>query len=99
MRLLQAQLGGLAQTVGTKGRQVNCGPQGEQALIRADIARRLLAANVLLARLEGQHPAALAGTVDGLAYEPTGNLPDEFLPARHDPQIRPAVAHRRAEVL
>ena len=70
-------------------------PQREQPLVRADVARRLLAADVLLAGLERQHPAALAVAVGRLADEPAGDLADELLAAGQDAEVRPAVAQAR----
>src|SRR5204862_3965153 len=80
-------------------RQIHRRSQRKQALVRADIAGCLLAADVLLARLQGQHPAALAGAVHGLAYNPARNLAHEWLAAGHHAEVRPAELHRRAEHL
>ena len=57
--------------------------EGERAQpgIGADVARRLLAADVLLARRQGQHPAAPAVGIDGLADQPARHLAHEFLAA------------------
>ncbi len=68
--LCRHKLGHLPQTGGPDGRQVDRRAQGQQALVRADVARRLLAANVLLARLQREHPATIAAPVDRLPDEP-----------------------------
>ena len=49
--------------------------------IGADVARRLLAADVLLAGRQGQCPAAPSIGIDGLADQPSGHLAHEFLAA------------------
>ena len=66
--------------------------EGERAEpgIGADVRGRLLAPDVLLARREREHEAALAFGVDGLAGEPARHLPHEFLPRREQPDIGPA---------
>ena len=54
--------------------------EGERAEagVRADVRGRLLAADVLLARREREHEAALALGIDRLADEPAGHLAHEF---------------------
>src|SRR5262249_13600088 len=94
VRLAQAQRRRFLETLWPEGGQVDSGAQGEQALIGADIARRLLPPNVLFARLQGQHPAASAVAIDRLADQSPWDLADELLPARHDAEIRAAVHHR-----
>src|SRR5436190_20049988 len=97
MRLAKAQLSRFVEAVRPQFGQVDGRPQGKQALVGADIARGLFAANVLLASLQGEHPAAAAAAIDRL----TGNSPwqsaDELLLASHDPQVWAAVQQRRAE--
>ena len=79
LRLAQTHLCHFAEARGTEGREVHRRAQRQQALVCADVARRLFAADVLLARLECQHPAALAVAVPRLADEPARKLPNEFL--------------------
>ena len=82
VRLAQAQLGRLAQALRAQRGQVDAGPQGEQALVGADVARGLFAADVLLAGLQRQHPAALAAAVDRLAGDAARHAADELLRGR-----------------
>ena len=55
--------------------------------VGADVRGRLLAADVLLARRQRQHEAAVAVGVDGLAAEAAGHLADELLLGRHQADI------------
>ena len=88
-RLRHAQLGHLAQSRRSHGGQV--GGRGERAerLVRADVARGLLAADVLLARLQGQHVALAAGGVAGGADEAAGHLAHRRHARRHQPDHGP----------
>ena len=97
--LLQAQLGHRPHALRAHRRQVDRRPQGQQPLVRADVAGGLLAADVLLAGLQGQDPAALAAAIDGLADQPAGHAADELLAAGQDAQVRPAEGHRVAQRL
>src|SRR5262249_21346057 len=60
-----------------------------EARVRADVARRALATNVLLARGQREHVPALAVLVDGLAHEASRNLLQEIatLAAREEPRV------------
>src|SRR5690606_3869794 len=60
VRLLQAQFGDLPQSLRTYGGEVDRGPQRQQSLIGADVARGLVPADVLLARLQAEHVTGLA---------------------------------------
>ena len=75
--------------------------EGERAQtgIRADVAGRLLAADVLLAGRQGQHPAAPAVGIDGLADEPARHLPHVFLAAWRTDRHGAAEIERIAERL
>src|SRR5687767_13738346 len=73
--------------------------QRAQAGIGADVAGRLLAADMLLARGERQYPAALAVDIDGLAGEAAGHLADELVAGREQPDIGAAEAQWHAERL
>ena len=79
--------------------QVNRKGERAQPRIGADIARGALAPDVLLAGREGQHPAAPAFGVDGLADEPARHLPHELVAGREQTEIRPAEIERVAERL
>src|SRR5262249_17800312 len=78
MGLAGTQGGGFLQPVGPQSRQVNCRPQGQQALVSADIAGRFFSANVLLACLQRENEAALALPVHGLTDKPAGHLAHKF---------------------
>ena len=56
--LLQAQIGHVAHAGRTHQRKIDRRAQGVQTLVRADVARGLFAADVLLAGLKRQHPTA-----------------------------------------
>ena len=73
--------------------------QRAEAGIGADVAGRLLAADMLLAGGEGQHPAAPAFGIDGLADEPPRHLADEFLARGEQADIGPAEIQRIADGL
>ena len=66
-----------------------------QAGIGADVARRLLAADVLLARRQRQHEAAPPLVVDGLAGEPPRHLPHIFVAGGEEPDIGAAEIQAR----
>src|SRR5581483_2757043 len=65
----------------------------QQRLVRRDVRRRLLATDVLLARLQRQHETALARRVDGLADDAARQPPDELGARGEEAVVRPAVAH------
>ena len=79
---------------GPDGRQVRGGGERAERLVGADVAGRLLAADVLLARLQGEYVALAALPVAGRADQPAGHLPHRCHARRHEPDVRPAV--RRA---
>ena len=70
--------------------------EGEQRLVGGDVGGRLLAPDVLLARLQGQHIAAVARGVDRLADDPARQPPDELRARGEEAVVRAAVAHRVA---
>ena len=80
-------------------RQVDREGQRAEPGIGADVAGRLLAADVLLARRQGQHPAAPPIGIDGLADEPPRHLPHEFFAGGEQPDIGAAEIERVAEGL
>ena len=73
--------------------------QRDQRLVGADVRGGLLAADVLLARGEREHEAALAVAVDGLADEASGHLAHELFFRRDHAAVGAAVAERHAEGL
>src|SRR5882724_96385 len=75
------------------------GAEGQQTLVGADVAGRLLPADVLLASLHREHEAAFAVAVHGLADEPARHLADISFAARQHAKIRAAVTHRRTQAL
>ena len=93
------QLGHLAQALRPDGGQVRGGGQGAERLVGADVAGRLLAADVLLARLQGEDVALAALRVAGRAHQPAGHLPHRCHARRHEPDVRPAVRKRDAQRL
>ncbi len=72
---------------------------GEQHLRGADVARRLLAADVLLARLQREPVGGVAVGVDRDADEAAGQLAGERVGDGHEAGVRAAEAHRHAEAL
>src|SRR5256712_11103494 len=82
-----------------EGRHVCCGRGREEGFVRADVRHRLLAADMLLTRLEGHAERAMTFRVSRQADHPSGHLPDVLLPAREDSQERPAEVHLRPEWL
>ncbi len=64
--------------------------QRAEPRVGADVRRRLLAADMLLARRQRQHEAALAFGIDRLAAEAPRHLADILLLAAEQPDIRPA---------
>ena len=71
----------------------------EQRLRRADVRRRLLAPDVLLARLQRHAVREIAVRVDGHADDAAWSLPDECFARRQKRRVRSAIAHRHAEPL
>ncbi len=71
----------------------------EQYLRRADVRRRLLAPDVLFARLQREPVRGLAVRVDRHADEAARHRPLELVLRREIAGVRAAVAHRHAEAL
>src|SRR6478752_8618341 len=99
VRLAEAQLGCFAQALWAHLCEIDRGAKRKQPLVRADVAGGLLAANVLLAGLQREHPAAAAAAIHGLTRDATGHAAYELLFAGHDSQIRTAVEQRSTERL
>ena len=74
-------------------------PERVQRLRRADVRGRLLAADVLLARLQRQHEAAPAVDVARLARDPPGHPPQVLLARREEAERRAAEVEAVAERL
>src|SRR5207247_667821 len=80
-------------------REVDGHGERAQTLIGADVGGGTLAANVLLARGEGQHVAAAAVRVDRLADQTARHAAHEALARGEEPDARAAVAHGEPEAL
>src|SRR4051794_29096650 len=96
-RFLQAEVGGFAEALGTKEREVDRGAEGEEALVGADVAGGFFAADVLLAGLQREDEAALAAAVDCFTRDAAGHAADKFFSAGHDAEVGAAVLHRGAK--
>ena len=79
--------------------RVHRGDHREQHLRGADVRRRLLATNVLLARLQREAVRMAAVGIDRRADEPARHRPLELVAGRKECRVRSAVAHRHAEAL
>ena len=88
-----------AQAVGSVVDAVHPGHDREQHLRRADVARRLVAADVLLARLHRHPERGLTVRVDRHADDPTRHLPLVLVACREERGVRAAVSERYAEAL
>ena len=79
--------------------EIDRGGEGEERLVRADVARRLVAANVLFPGPHRHDERALAIEVGCHPDEPPGDLADEGIGRGEYPQIRAAVLGRDAKRL
>ncbi len=95
MSFLETQCAKFAEALFAKGRQVDGSADGQQRLIGADIGSGALTADVLLARLQGQHIPGLllAALFDRLPNEPTWQQAHILAAGRHKAERRSAVAH------
>ena len=89
----------VAQAVRTDRRDVDGGRQGQQSLVGADVAGRLVAADVLLTRAHGHHERARAVEVGRHPDQTPGDLADERIGRGEDAEVRPAVLRRDPEWL
>src|SRR5580700_6317424 len=79
--------------------RVHGGHHGQQYLRRADIARGLLAADVLLARLEREPQGGAALRVLGDTDEAAGHVTLVRIAGGKEGCVRPAIPHRYAKTL
>ena len=79
--------------------RVHAGDHRRQHLRRADVRRRLLAPDVLLARLQREAVGRVAVRVDADADQAAGQRALELVAAGEVGGVRAAVAHRHAEAL
>ena len=70
----QQPLGDGGQTIGAVVHGIEAGHHSQEHLGRTDVAGGLVAADVLLAGLEGQAQGALAFRIEGLTHQATRNL-------------------------
>ena len=91
--------GHVPQPMRPERRQPHGRGQGEEGLVRADVAGRTLTPDVLLASAKRHHERPLPVEVVRQAHEPAGDLPDERIGAREDAEVRPAVLERDAQRL
>src|SRR5581483_6337151 len=75
----------------TEPGQVDEASERQERLVRRDVRRRLLAPDVLLARLQGEDIAALARGVYRLADDAAGHPPDEVAARSEEAVVRAAV--------
>ena len=78
---------------------VEAGDVGEERLRRADVRGRLLATDMLLARLQRHAVRGVAVRVDRNADDAAGRLADVLLERREERGVRTAIAERHAEPL
>ena len=72
---------------------------GQERLRRADVRRRLLAADVLFARLQRHAIRLVAARVDGEPDDAARRLPDVGLARGEECRVRTAAAEGHAEAL
>ena len=87
----RAERGDVAQPVRAERREVDRRGERAQRLVGADVARRLVAPDVLLARAQRHHVGAPAVDVGRPPDQPAGHLADE---ARTSPRAGPGTARR-----
>ena len=87
------------QSVGTVIHRVHAGHDREQHLRGADVRRRLLATDVLLACLQREAVRGIARSVHGHADQATRHRAFEVITGGEVARVRTAVTHRHAEPL
>src|SRR5712692_1462900 len=80
-------------------RHVDARCQSAERVVRADVGRRFLAADVLLARGEGEHEPAPALGVVRCADQTAGQTAHEIFPAGDEADVWTAIAWAEAELL
>ena len=88
-----------AKAFGTVVGRIHARHNSKQHLRGADVARRLVATDVLLARLQRQPECRVARAIARLAHEPAGHDPLERLATGEEARVRAAKAQRNAEPL
>src|SRR5919198_1059097 len=78
----------LANPLRPEPREVDEAGERQQRLVRRDVGGRLLAPDVLLARLQGEDIAALARSVYRLTDDPARHPADEVVPRREEAVMR-----------
>ena len=99
VRAREQQLAELDDARAAEPRQVDDAGERVERLRGADVRGRLLAADVLLARLQREHEAAPAVDVDGLAGDPPGHPPQVLLARGEEAERRAAEVEAVAERL
>ena len=94
-----ARLAELAEPLRPEPGERDEAAEREQRLVRRHVRRRLLAPDVLLARLQRQHETAIAVEVGRLAHDPAGHAADEVRARGEEAVVRAAVALRVAHRL
>ena len=91
--------GDLAQALRPVVDGVHGGHDGQQHLRGADVARGLVAADVLLARLQGEAHGGVALGIDRDAHQPARHEALVLVAGGHERGVGAAVAHGHAEAL
>ena len=99
VRAREQQLAELDDAAAAEPGQVDDAGERVERLRGADVRGGLLAADVLLARLQRQHEAAPAVDVDGLAGDPPGHPPQVLLARGEQAERRAAEVEAVAERL
>src|SRR5205085_5227370 len=99
MAFLQTKIRRFTKSLWTHRCEIHGGAKSEQSLVGANVTCGLFTANVLLARLQSQHEAALAIAVDGFAGDPPWHATHEFFATSDNSQIGAAELHLSAERL
>src|SRR5256886_4811563 len=90
---------GARQSLRTHQRHIDGGRRHQQSLVGTDVGSRLGAADMLLARLQGECEAGVPGGIEGAPDDAPGHLPHVLHARRHEAEVRPAGAQRHAERL
>ena len=98
-RFGQILLGQFAQAGLSEKGHVDCGGEGEKSFVRADIRGGLFAADMLLARREGENEAAATFGIEGLARETARELANKFIARGDHSDEGPAITWSHAQAL